>query len=154
MANLIENFYNAFQDLDAETMVALYHPDIIFKDPALGVLEGEKAKNMWRMLCLSQKGKDFSLRVTHTAFDENQGRANWEATYTFSKTGRKVHNIIQADFTCRDGKIMQHTDHFDLYRWSKQALGLPGYLMGWTPYFKQKLNKQTQRMLANFEAQL
>lgn len=59
MKNIIENFYEAFANLDAETMVSYYHDDIVFEDPAFGILKGNRAKNMWRMLCESQKNKDF-----------------------------------------------------------------------------------------------
>ena len=51
MRQLIKDFYQAFAALDAETMASCYHKDILFEDPAFGVLKGEKAKNMWRMLC-------------------------------------------------------------------------------------------------------
>ncbi len=55
MKSVIEKFYQAFEELDAESMIECYHNEIIFEDPAFGVLKGEKAKNMWRMLCDSQK---------------------------------------------------------------------------------------------------
>ena len=54
--DLIEKFYSAFARLDEETMVECYSDQVKFEDPAFGVLKGERAKNMWRMLCKSQKG--------------------------------------------------------------------------------------------------
>ena len=154
MNSLIESFYQSFVNLDAEGMAACYHKEIIFEDPAFGVLRGEKAGNMWRMLCESQKGKDFRVVFSNIKADERNGSAHWEAFYSFSKTGRKVHNIINAEFEFSDGKIIKHTDSFDLYRWSKQALGLSGVLIGWTPYFKRKLHTQTNKLLARFEEKL
>ncbi len=153
MKEIIEQFYKAFQNLDAEGMAACYHDEILFEDPAFGVLKGEKAKNMWRMLCQSQKGGDESIVVKYSNIQSsnNKGSAHWEAYYTFSKTGRKVHNIIDAEFEFKDGKIIRHTDSFDLYRWSKQALGLQGWLLGWTSFFKGKLQQQTNGMLRKFE---
>jgi len=41
--NIIEKFYQAFENLDAERMVETYHDDITFEDPAFGVLRGKKA---------------------------------------------------------------------------------------------------------------
>lgn len=149
--NLIEKFYQAFSHLDSETMSECYHEKVTFKDPAFGVLEGVRAKNMWRMLCKSQKGKDFNVKAYDIHVDGDRGTARWEAFYTFSKTGRKIHNIIDAEFEFSDGKIISHTDRFDLYRWSKQALGVKGFMMGWTAFFKRQLNAQTNKLLDRFE---
>jgi len=85
------------------------------------------------------------------AFENQKGRAHWEAHYIFSQSGRKVHNIINAEFEFKDGKIIKHTDRFDLYSWSKQALGLKGVLIGWTTFFRKKLNAQTNKLLLEFE---
>jgi ketosteroid isomerase-like protein len=151
MENVIEKFYKAFSNLDAETMVSCYHDQVVFEDPAFGILNGERAKNMWRMLCESQKNKDFRVDYSNIEVTENSGSAFWEAFYTFSKTGRKVHNRIHAKFEFKDGKIIKHTDTFNLHSWSKQALGLKGFVLGKTMYFKNKLNAQTNRLLDNYE---
>jgi len=154
MVEVIEDFYEAFKNLDAEGMAACYHDDIVFEDPAFGILKGEKAKNMWRMLCGSQKkGNDaFVVEYSNIEASNDKGSAHWEAHYNFSQTGRKVHNIIDAEFEFKDGKIIRHTDTFDLHAWSKQALGLKGMLLGWTSFFKGKLQQQTNGMLRKFEA--
>jgi len=151
MKALIESFYKAFNRLDADVMTACYHEDVVFEDPAFGILKGDHAKNMWRMLCESQKGKDFKISFSNIQANDLKGTAHWEAYYTFSKTGRKVHNVIDAHFEFRDGKIVKHTDDFDLYKWSRQAMGLKGLLLGNTKFFKKKLNVQTNFLLSNFE---
>ncbi|PKA84563.1 limonene-1,2-epoxide hydrolase [Ulvibacter sp. MAR_2010_11] len=149
---LIEAFYKAFANLDAEAMVACYNRDIIFEDPAFGILKGNHAGNMWRMLCESQKGKDFKVTYSNISPSAEGGFAHWEALYTFSKTGRKVHNRITAQFEIKDGKITRHTDRFNLYNWASQAFGIKGRLIGWTPFFQKKLQQQTNAMLSKFEA--
>ncbi|WP_347814833.1 nuclear transport factor 2 family protein [Aequorivita marisscotiae] len=149
--NIIENFYQAFADLDAERMVAFYHNEITFEDPAFGKIQGEKAKNMWRMLCKSQQNKRFQVIATNIVCTSESGKAHWEAFYTFSSTGRKIHNKIDATFKLKDGKIINHKDSFNLYNWSKQALGFKGFLIGWTPFFKNKLRNQTQSLLLEFQ---
>lgn len=151
MKTVVETFYKAFNQLDAETMVSCYHQDIVFEDPAFGILKGERAKNMWRMLCESQKGKDFKVNLSNVNTNNAKGSASWEAFYNFSKTGRKVHNIIDAEFEFKDGKIIKHVDDFNLYRWSKQALGFKGFVIGKTKYFRNKLKVQTNRMLDKYE---
>ena len=152
MIEKINKFYSAFANLDAETMVSFYHDDVVFEDPAFGVLNGENAKNMWRMLCSSQNGKGFKVVFDQVHADDTKGSAHWEAYYNFSRTGRKVHNIIDATFEFQDGKIIKHTDHFDLYRWSRQALGIQGLLLGWTPMFKKKLQSQTNGLLKQYNS--
>ena len=154
MKQIIEDFYQAFNDLDAEKMVSHYHDEVSFEDPAFGELEGDHAKNMWRMLCASQQktGNEFRVEVSEIFADENTGTARWDAYYTFSQTGRKVHKLIYATFHFQDGKIFDHRDSFDSWRWARQALGLKGLLLGWAPFFKKGLQKQTNRMLAKFEA--
>ncbi len=44
-----------------------------------------------------------------------RGSARWEAVYPFSETGRIVHNRIRAEFRFRDGKIIEHRDHFTAF---------------------------------------
>ena len=154
MKNIIEEFYEAFSNLDAENMVKYYHPDVIFQDPAFGELKADRAKNMWRMLCRSQKGKGF--KVTYQVIDFNKEKANaqWDAFYTFGQTGRKVHNQIFASFMIEDGLIVEHIDEFNLYDWSKQAMGMKGYLLGKTSFFRNKLQHKTNLLLNEFEEKL
>ena len=154
MDGLIEKFYKAFSELDAEVMASCYHEDIIFEDPAFGVLKGEHAGNMWRMLCQTQKGKNFKVIYSNIQSNEHTGSASWEAFYNFSKTGRKVHNVISASFEFKDGKISKHTDYFNLHSWSKQAMGFKGFLLGGTGFFRKKLNQQTNHLLTKFESKL
>lgn len=149
--NLMKKFYSAFEKLDAESMAECYHKEVKFEDPAFGILEGERASNMWRMLCGSLKDQESKIQYCDIQSKNNTGSAHWEANYTFSATGRKVYNVIDAEFKFKDGKIIEHTDCFDLYNWSKQALGVSGYLIGWTKFFKKKLNQQTNKLLSDFE---
>lgn len=118
---LITRFYQAFQRLDAEAMVACYSDDIVFSDPVFGTLRGRDVGDMWRML--TTRAKDFTLTFDGVRADERAGGAHWVATYLFSQTGRTVVNDIQARFVIRDGLICQHDDTFDLWRWARQALG-------------------------------
>ncbi len=152
MKELIKIFYISFQNLDAEAMIACYHDDIVFEDPAFGVLKGDKAKNMWRMLC--KNGVDLNIIYSNINIHGTKGKAYWEAQYTFGRTARKIHNKVQASFEFQDGKIIKHKDHFSLHTWAKQALGVKGLLLGGTSYFKKKLNKQTNRLLEIFEKTL
>ncbi|HEX8954722.1 MAG TPA: nuclear transport factor 2 family protein [Burkholderiaceae bacterium] len=149
-AELITKFYSAFQKLDAETMASCYAPDIHFTDPVFPSLHGAEASDMWRML--ASRAKDFSLVFDGVEADEQTGKAHWVATYLFSQTGNIVVNDIQASFIFRDGKIVRHVDSFSLWRWSRQALGVKGLLLGWTPVVAGAVRKQAAKGLAAFRA--
>ncbi len=153
MANkdLIRQFYLSFAQGDAENMIKCYSDDIKFKDPAFGELLGEDAKNMWRMLIHNSKGK-IKITLSDIKANEKTGSANWTAKYVFSKTGRTVVNKITAQFEFRDRKITRHTDHFDLWKWSRQALGWKGYLLGWSSFMENKIQKQTKGLLKKYNA--
>ena len=147
---LITRFYEAFRRLDAEAMAACYTEDVLFSDPVFGTLRGQQAADMWRML--TSRAKDFSLTFDGVQADERTGAAHWVATYLFSQTGRMVVNDIQARFVIRDGKICEHHDQFDLWRWSRQALGAKGVLLGWSPLVQKAIRAQAQKGLSAFQA--
>lgn len=147
---LITRFYQAFQRLDAEAMVACYSDDVLFSDPAFGILQGRDAGDMWRML--TTRAKDFSLTFDNVRADERSGGAHWVATYLFNQTGRVVINDIQARFVFRDGKICEHHDSFEMWQWARQALGMKGLLLGWTPWLQGKVRAQALKGLRTFQA--
>lgn len=147
-AELIHRFYSAFQRGDAETMAACYHPEVRFSDPVFPALKGSEAGDMWRML--TARAQKFSLVYDQVQADAQRGSAHWVATYLFSATGRMVVNDIQARFVFRDGLIAEHTDSFDLWRWTRQALGLKGTLLGWSPIVQGAVRQQAAKGLAVF----
>ena len=147
---VITEFYQAFNRLDAEAMSACYTEDVLFSDPVFGELRGRQAGDMWRML--TSRAKEFSVVFDNLRADERTGGAHWVATYLFSQTGNTVVNDIQARFVFRDGKICEHHDHFDLWRWSRQALGTKGLLLGWTPFVQNAIRAQAQKGLKAFQA--
>lgn len=148
---LITRFYTAFAQRDWATMARCYHPEVHFTDPAFD-LHGPHAAQMWRMLCT--QGKDLQLTFSGVQADDQTGRAHWDARYTFSKTGRQVLNQIDAQFEFRDGLIHRHIDHFDFWLWSRQALGAPGLLLGWSGFLRGKVQQQAARSLDSFVAKL
>lgn len=147
---LIERFYRAFQRLDAEGMAACYAADVRFSDPVFPDLRGAEAMDMWRML--AARAQDFSLTFDRVQADDFQGSARWVASYRFGQTGKRVVNRIEARFRLRDGKIVEHSDRFDLWRWARQALGLKGLLLGWAPPVQDAIRRQAGKGLAQFRA--
>lgn len=133
----LHTFYTAFAQRDVAIMGVCYHPEARFSDPMFPDLDAEGVKAMWRMLL----GGDTDLCISFSVLKETErgGKVHWEAFYTFPKTGRKVHNVITSTFTFKDGLILTQRDRFSFWRWSRQALGISGTLLGWTPMMRDRV---------------
>jgi ketosteroid isomerase-like protein len=151
-AQLIQRFYAAFQNMDADAMKSCYHSNIHFSDPAFPDLKGAQAGAMWSMLIENlKKGKGgWKLEFSNIAANDTEGSAHWEAHYTLSSTGNQIHNIIDARFQFQDGKIIRHVDSFDFYRWARMGFGLKGTLLGWAPFFKKKVQATVNGLLVKY----
>ena len=147
---VITRFYTAFSNKDYQGMQSCYADTVVFSDNAFPNLKGNQAKAMWHMLV--NAGKDMQVTFTNVTANETIGSADWVATYSFSLTGNKVVNRIHADFEFKNGLIVKHTDTFDFWTWASQAFGLKGRLLGWTPFFKNKIQGVTAERLQAFIA--
>lgn len=148
---LITKFYTAFQQKDYETMAACYHPEATFKDEAFDLKTVEEVRKMWEMLI--KRGKDFKMVFSDVQANDTEGSAHWDAAYTFGKTGRRVHNRIDAKFEFRDGLIYRHRDYFSFYRWSRQSFGMIGIFLGWTSFLQNKVRTTAMEGLHEFMKQ-
>ena len=146
---LIRKFYEAFARADAAAMTDCYADDVTFSDPAFGVLHGADAKNMWKML-VEKSGGTLKINFDNVQADGAQGSADWVAEYVFSQTKRPVVNRIHAEFEFKDGKIFRHADDFDFWNWSKQALGIPGLLFGWSTFMQTEIRRNAVAALSEF----
>lgn len=145
---LITKFYTAFQNKNIAGMQDCYSDQATFSDPVFTNLNATALRAMWAMLI--QSGKDMRIEFSAVKATENGATAHWDAYYTFSATGRKVLNQIDAQFVIENGKIIRHQDQFDFYKWSKQSLGLTGMLLGWTSFLRNKVRKQASAKLAAY----
>ena len=151
-ATTIKTLYTAFARLDGEAMQKCYAKDASFQDEVFTLEGREQVGGMWRMLCGATKDKGRDVWRLETS-NITQNSAHWEAHYRFSATGRMVHNIVDASFEFTpDGLIRRHRDRFDFYRWSRQALGLPGLLLGWTPMLRGGIQRKAAQNLAAYLA--
>jgi len=152
MTGVADRFYAAFAARDWRTMGSLYADEARFSDPVFVDLDATEVRAMWRMLITRGTDLELDYRVrTETA---ESATVHWTARYTFSQTGRKVVNEIDAELTLRDGAIVRHLDRFDFHRWARQALGAPGWLLGWTPFFRSKLQARARAGLRQFMQRL
>jgi hypothetical protein len=144
---LIETLYAAFAAKDYAAMQGCYGPAPTFAD-AVFTLKGKEVGAMWHMLC--EGGSDLTLTHRDVHADDAAGRAHWEARYTFGSTGRQVLNSIDAEFQFQARRIANHRDRFSFWRWSSQALGPMGLLLGWTPFIRNKVRATARARLDKF----
>jgi ketosteroid isomerase-like protein len=147
----IERFYEAFDKHDGDAMAACYAPGASFDDPVFPGLRGDEPGAMWRML--TGRSDDLRVELAEHDADDTSGSAHWLATYTFTQTGRPVKNDVRATFRFDgDGRITEHKDDFSFHTWSRQALGAPGLLLGWTPVLRGATQKKARASLHAFMA--
>jgi ketosteroid isomerase-like protein len=131
-------------------MAACYAPDARFSDPGFPDLKGQEPGAMWRML--TRRADDLKIELLEHEADGDRGSARWVAHYTFTQTGRPVRNDVRASFRFAQGLIAEHRDDFDFHRWSRQALGTPGLLLGWTPILRASVRRRARAGLGEFMA--
>lgn len=153
----VENLYQALRRLDGVAMEACYAPQARFDDAIFSLQGRERIGGMWRMLTEATRARGqavWQLRYSGVQADQRHGQAHWDADYRFSATGRMVHNHIASRFEFTpEGLILRQQDHFNFWRWSGQALGLPGWLLGWSPMLRAKVRAQAASRLDQFMAQ-
>lgn len=147
----ITKFYTAFANSDATQMCECYHPNIQFSDPAFGTLNGNEVGQMWKMLLEKSKGA-IAIKFSEIEANEHLGSARWIAQYRFSKTNRKVVNSVASKFTFKDGLIVKQTDDFDIWKWTKQAFGWKGFLLGWTGFMQKQIQIQARQSLEKYDS--
>jgi ketosteroid isomerase-like protein len=145
---LLQTFYIALANRDVKTMLSCYHENVIYHDVGFGLQKGKDAKKVW--LYLMRKGdENVVITFSNIVANETNGEANWIAKYTFNN--RKIENHISVTFQFKDGKIIYHKDDYSLFKWSQQAFGLVGYLVGWSPIFHWFIRWQMRRLLLNYK---
>ncbi len=145
----LTSFYQAFQKEDGEAMASMYHENAKFSDEVFRNLNAKEAGAMWKMLIERAKG-DLKIEFHSIVEGDNSATCIWEARYLFSKTGRRVHNIIRSEMKFKDGKIIDHKDSFNFWLWSRMALGMPGLLLGWMPIIRIKTQRMARKGLDVF----
>lgn len=158
-SSTINALYSAFSNLDAAGMAACYAEDASFEDEAFNLQGKAEIMAMWSMLLdairapNNVKGREvWKLTFSQVQASGTKGSAHWEPTYLFSTTGRIVHNIIDAEFTFNaQGLIIEQRDRFEFWRWSRQALGAPGMLLGWSPMLRNKVKQQAMANLRKYQ---
>ncbi len=145
----VERLYAAMDAHDGEAMAACYAPGATFTDPVfVGLADGEPG-DMWRLL--TARSADLSVDLREREVEGDRGTAHWVARYTFGRTGRKVVNDVRSQFRFdAEGLILDQRDEFDFWRWSRQALGPVGLLLGWSPVLQHSVRDKARGGLNAF----
>ena len=64
-----------------------------------------------------------------------------------------MRNQVTSQFRLKNGKIIQHQDWFDLWKWAGMALGPVGILLGWSPPLQARIRANARHQLDEFMAQ-
>lgn len=143
-----ERFYEAFMVRDHYTMGLLYAEHATFSDPVFPLLNARGARFMWKMLLT--RAEDLGIEVKILEDSPMRARVEWVAYYNFGATGRRVVNRIQTEMALSNGRIVRQVDRFNLWRWSGQALGIKGWLLGWTPLVRNRIRAQAAHSLLEY----
>jgi SnoaL-like protein len=142
---LLEGFYQGFRWRDAEAMASCYGENATFSDPVFQGLNGPEVPAMWRML--AGRARDLTVTYHDVKAGDTRGQADWEATYSYGPARRRVRNVIHSTFRFKDGKIVAQRDKFNLWRWSRMALGARGALLGWFPPVRGAIRREARKGL-------
>lgn len=144
----ILRLYDALGRGDGDTAAACYADDAVFEDPAFGRLEGGAVKDMWRMLC--ERSDDLAIELLESGAEGDDGWARWTADYTFTGTGRSVHNDVSSRFRFDGDLIREQIDSFSLRRWGGQALGRRGTVLGTAGLLGRAVRRQARSQLDQY----
>ena len=144
--SILFKFFKAFENVNTIEMCACYHPKIQFNNPIFGSLTTNEVCDMWQML-MDSSVKNLKINFSEIQANEYSGTVQWIAKYNFGKKNRKIIHKIQGQFTFKEGFIIKHTDNFDFWKWSMQAYGWKGYLLGWTGFFQKKIQQNAIQSL-------
>lgn len=144
--SVLGRFYQAFSQRDPGTMGACYHAGARFSDPVFPRLDAAQVKAMWGMLLSAATDLQVDFRVLQE--DAAGGKVRWNARYSYGPKGRRVYNVVTSTFQIKDGLIVGQQDCFDLWRWTRQALGLRGVLLGWSPLMHGQVRALAAKRLA------
>lgn len=138
-------FYDAFSVANIDVLKQLYDKKLIFNDNIFVNLDYNETISMWSSLLVGNK--NMSIKYEIKKYSEKYVEVEWIADYLFTSTNRNVKNIILAKMEIDQGKIINHKDNFDFYKWSQMAFGITGVLIGWTSFFKNKVRTEAYNKL-------
>lgn len=145
----IHQLYTSIANGDVSKIDQCYSDTVKFHDPIFGRLTADEVPKMWKMLIL-KSNKKLALEYKIIKINKHTAEVKWKAVYFFGKNKRQITNHIQSKLHFKEGLIVKQNDDFNIWKWSQQAFGLPGFLFGWTGYMQRKIQIKALSSLKNF----
>ncbi|KAH8923203.1 hypothetical protein BT69DRAFT_1262631 [Atractiella rhizophila] len=147
----IEKYQSSHASLDWEGMSSCLSPTYTFSDPAFPDLDERMSKGMW---CMFLENRETNKMVVKCGPATKTGENTWEYDYSvdYVLNSRPILNHMHATLTLSPSTnlITKQVDHFDFYAWARQALGVSGYLLGWTEMVKGQVRTRAKGRLEGF----
>ncbi|MEY2986573.1 MAG: hypothetical protein RJB13_94 [Pseudomonadota bacterium] len=144
--SIANSFYHAFSKSDSAGMNVHYAEGATFSDPIFMELSEFEVRGMWEMLCSS--AKDFRLSYQIVDASDTHVQVEWTATYSFGPRNRRVENRVSTLMEIVSGKITRQVDTFSFSRWATQAIGPIGFILGFFPFFRKKVQTNARAKLS------
>ncbi len=89
---------------------------------------------MWRML--TSRAEDLHIELVECDAAEESGVAHWLADYTFTQTGRPVHNDVRARFRFLTSPVMAALGRwsYGIFIWHLAVLAVVFPVLGIAPF--------------------
>ncbi|KAG8804898.1 hypothetical protein FRC17_005845 [Serendipita sp. 399] len=149
---LVERYLAAYKAYDLAAMDACTDPEFTFSDPAFPSLNSKQAKGMFSMFVNNREKNKMELEYKDIKKGLND--LTYTATYTvrYIFNGRPVTNVIDTTLTIspQSNLLLSQVDTFPFHAWARQALGLPGLLLGWTGFLQSQVQNNAAQTLEKY----
>lgn len=146
---LIEKFYQSFQNRDFEAMDNCYDDNIVYFDPLYHFLNGSNVKFMWKFRYANTNHFNLDFEQIKTD-DEEYFTIEYRIRYVSEETGNVVDQSIKSYIRISSGKISEHSEAFSIHQWSSMVYGGIAKLIGWNRFYQNRLKKNARKKLLNF----
>jgi hypothetical protein len=142
----VEQLFKAAQARDPDAILLAYAEEALIDHPLLGSLS--RADYAAALTAFLQETPDYELtfQINHAGIDHAE--AEWTLSYVFHATGRSIVTKGETAFRLSGLRIIHQRDDFDRRDWSRQALGLSGFVLSFVPGWRAFLERELRRSLS------
>lgn len=123
------SIYKALNKNNLTSLETLYHPEIVFRDPAHEIVG--LAAFIQYFTVLYENVTDCQFAIHHTTVEDDDAFVTWTMTLSHPKLekgkARQVQGCSHLRFS--EGKIIRHRDYFDMGEMLYEALPVLGRLL-------------------------
>jgi hypothetical protein len=148
LSSQIETYFDAFSKGDYRTMRSLCDPKITFNDPVYTSLQGKSVFALHHFM--AERRICPTITIRSISEKGNRVKVKWTNEYEYATYKTHISIDVRSIFHFEHTSIISQTDQYNLWKWSKMALGFTGTYLGWTPMFRSTLRRSSQQSLATF----